>query len=80
MTPDTDRRSLRSLRSDRDDSKERGVAFYRIVSLREHPGKTTITHDQAPTVESIFIPFRWTSASSRLRQSVWDWMSLTEGR
>jgi hypothetical protein len=31
--PDTNRRSLRSLRSDRDDSKERGVAVYTFVSL-----------------------------------------------
>ena len=38
MAPSTDRRSLRSLRSDRDDSKERGVAFYTFVSLLGYPG------------------------------------------
>ena len=37
MAPDTNRRSLRSLRSDRDDSKERGVAVYTAVSLPGHP-------------------------------------------
>jgi hypothetical protein len=36
MAPDTDRRSLRSLRSDRDDSKERGVGVYTFVSSRGH--------------------------------------------
>jgi hypothetical protein len=41
MAPDTDRRSLRSLRSDRDDSKEREVAFSTFVSVRGHPGKIT---------------------------------------
>jgi hypothetical protein len=41
MAPDTDRRSLRSLRSDRDDSKERGVAFHAFVSLRGHPAEAT---------------------------------------
>ena len=51
------RRSLRSLRSDRDDRKERGVGLYRFVSLRGHPGKATLTYDQAP-------PSSWLRAGS----------------
>jgi hypothetical protein len=53
MAPDTDRRSLRSLRSDRDDSKEREFAFYTVVSLRGHAGKTTLAYRQPPRLCSL---------------------------
>ena len=86
MAPDTDRRSLRSLRSDRDDSKERGVAFYTFVSLRGHPGKTTLTMISSLPFDfalskifhgrTDFHPFWWTTGPSRLRTCLLDWLQL----
>ena len=77
MVPDTDRRSLRSLRSDRDDSKERGVAFFTFVSLPGHRGKNNpnpvischpgFVLSKISRSRTHFHPFRWTAGPSELR-------------
>jgi hypothetical protein len=53
MASDRDRRSLRSLRSDRDDSKERGVAFYTLFRYLGILEKTTLTRDHRPPWTSL---------------------------